>query len=125
MNETQIKNMPAGREMDVLVAKALDLDPQKDSLGVWRIEEGALEWRQLPFYSTRMEAAWEIVNSTKDVYMWQLSVTNNCQAAFIPRTLDTSSYSAASEFMPVAICRALLQARGLTMRAADAESTRR
>ena len=66
MTRDEIRNMPAGREMDALIAeRVLDLDVNGDRVcGKGFIKN--MNVRLLPHYSTNMSAAWEVVEKIKD-----------------------------------------------------------
>ena len=100
MTRDEILNMPAGREMDELIAKIIYPD--------------AIEFYVFPNYSTDIKAAWDVVEKIKDnvfciywkdrpdIHDWGIQLE------------AVDSYSGSEivygETFPLAICRAALLA---------------
>lgn len=119
MNKDDILNMPAGREMDALIARNIIGLEESHEPGWWWIN-GMME--ECPDYSTDIAAAWEVVefllNSgyapnlvNDDNGKWYLSFNGT-------QDLDTVTFVTAftdvpelwCESAPLAICRAALLA---------------
>jgi hypothetical protein len=127
MTRDEILNMPAGREMDKLIAAAITnkknirwISFTKD----WGCDtkEGYipgknLGWELVPQYSTRMSDAWEVAEVISPKYLWfQVGIehlpngedTCGWEVVIynIPDQQDRVHVSAATA--PLAICRAVL-----------------
>lgn len=129
MTRDEIVNMPAGREMDALVAEKVMGEPKpiyvhpnlhieypkESTLGNWRCyniyEHGDVcEWNPLPF-STDIASAWEVVEKLCNKYhvsIW----TDFTHYGTALRTLgiDELVEVTAAPTAPLAICRAALLA---------------
>lgn len=101
MTRDEILNMPAGREMDLLIADTFSL------------KEGQVFVYIEPF-STNMEAAWKVVEKTaKEPFAWDISSIN-----VGGKTIWSALYwgieevfcEAEADTAPLAICRAALLA---------------
>ena len=107
MNQDEILNMPAGREMDVLIA---------ESFGLIKNVGTPLELI-LPF-STNLLAAWEVTEKLSDE--WDFAIVNNQNFGKYPdlhygfrlQAIGEDSHIktifALGETAPLAICRAAL-----------------
>jgi hypothetical protein len=99
MTRDEILNMPAGREIDSLIAVRV-IDP---------------EWEKVlsacPKYSTDIAAAWEVVDKMRKSF-WVASLvadTNLWRVTFYTHT-HRKTHEAINESAPLAICRAALLA---------------
>jgi len=129
MGRDEILNMPAGREMDALIAeKVMGLrvhikpERQKVDLGFYRrkIEYRTINWVYaggylLRSYSTDISAAWDVVEKLKTIYHMSIWTDyyedrNNYGCRFQLRGGGQSSYPVISDAAPLAICRAALLA---------------
>ena len=118
MNKNDILNMPAGREMDALIAVAIgwvieDFTAISPSGGKWaRNVHGDDGW--LPYYSADIGAAFEILQAFgKKEYLWDLK--NNSEGRGTPSTFcgfykNNYIWSVVCEGAALAICRAALLA---------------
>lgn len=114
MNHDEILNMPAGREMDALIAKkVMGLQKCGDSFvdGLYWLPSGIPDYP--PEYSSDMSAAWQVVESLrKRDYRIFLSYARN----IVTITLDHDNHHKDMDFWieaktaPLAICRAALLA---------------
>ncbi len=112
-----IDEMPAGPELDALVAKALDPDctvsmaaigeNDEDILAVWKWN-GLRDWIPLPKFSTDIAAAWEVVEKlNRSKRRVALCFTRSLGWSVILPGPDDSTHS---DTAPLAICRAALKA---------------
>jgi len=92
MTRDEVKTMPAGEQMDQLIAALYKLDPAE--------------------FSTRIDAAWLVikkVQSTNDIH---LSYTDELWHAIIwegmEALMDGTAASASANTAPLAVCRAAL-----------------
>lgn len=124
MTREEILNMPAGREMDVLIAETvLCLQVIKDPLAFY-VYEGGLEMCLMPFYSIDIKAAWDVVEKIVELSGADFTVGNrqslkqgaarSCIAkiqygSFEYDNPDLLLY-VVSDTAPLAICRAALLA---------------
>lgn len=128
MTKEEIEQLPAGRELDALIAEALMGWSQKDDsngfqvytpdrcLGWWRADQPKLGDRQ-PCFSTDIAAAWQVVEKiNKTHYLntaqyWIEGGSNGGVLGFIVAFRQYKTYKgepAKADTMPLAICRAAL-----------------
>ena len=98
MTRDEILNMPAGREMDALIAEQFTNFKHYD--GRWWWQEGFLD--ELPDYSTDIGDAWKVVEKFYNHCM--LNNVHGVWECYLPNG-EGKSKSA-----PLAICRAALLA---------------
>ena len=112
---SNIDTMPAGREMDALVAEKVMgwADINSNAALVGGLCDDKRNWKPLPFYSTDIAAAWEVVEKIKGNY-------GNCRfiTEWVPKAKQWScggdGYDCGwGKTAPLAICRAALKAGGL------------
>lgn len=116
MTRDEIMNIPAGRDMDKLIAeKIMALTGIRWSTSYptdWIYSNGEyvvgknLGWDALPRYSTDISAAWEVVEKLRHRGLFQINVWHNdmCQVNL------SNCDAVVSETAPLAICRAALLA---------------
>jgi hypothetical protein len=117
--------MPAGREMDALVAekvmgyrwlkvngiKALFPPDLKPSDVDWFPEDDPLDLVRWP-YSTDIAAAWEVVEHNHDVSVEHRAMSSTPWAVTFQRHMDGTEFTGFADTAPLAICRAALKAVG-------------
>ncbi len=119
MNQEEILNMPAGREMDKLIAEEV-FHLEKTNMDGWYWQDGMYD--ELPYYSIDISDAWKLVE--------KLCSENGCDVMKVckrdPELLRGEwscnfglGFESFGETAPHAICRAALLARGLTPLAVD------
>ena len=121
MNNDEILNMPAGREMDVLVAELADwkkVPSADDPAGwCWLVPHGstrASTTDSIPPFSSDISAAWQVVE--KHPHYFSLHRSNETGFAPAPwgdtlwrcRFYAPGKFEAKAETAPLAICRAAL-----------------
>jgi hypothetical protein len=103
--------MKAGRELDALVAEKI--------MG-WKVEYGELghehftengEIKFLPFYSTNISDAWEVVEKFDDISVSKDKKEFLCEIVVFNGNIGRV-YEAYAETAPLAICLAALKAVG-------------
>jgi len=112
LTREEIKNMPAGREMDVLVGKnVMHLDLWYGDPTGFDIPENVDYWRtdtrdsddelclRCPYYSTNIARAWEVVERFTDVEIEKAGLNYGCLIGVELVIAIT---------VPLAICRAAL-----------------
>jgi hypothetical protein len=109
--------LPAGRELDTLVSRAvMGGDVYPDGGGYYDFMErvGSGQSRSLPYYSTDIRAAWEVVNkvlSTDGHFAFWPSIRGFGIAYHGIRTWDSEPvWEVFADTAPLAICRAALKA---------------
>ncbi len=106
MTHEEIQNMPAGNKIDMLV-----------ELDVFGWPKGYDDARDIPPYSTDINAAWKVVEKLREDGLY-LTMNADAFSAGYPQFNPGSGwwcsfkYSALAETAPLAICRAALLARG-------------
>ena len=118
MTRDEILNMPAGREMDVMIEKIVfGHEPYLDALDIWRVDAGKDLERLLPKYSTNINSAFEALykwldeNSTYTVYIDFVNTTIGRIHEIVLWGMDDQPiYDARDESLSTAICRAALLA---------------
>jgi|SRR3990170_898451 len=111
----QIDSMPAGRELDVLIA---------EKVMEWKYISGARirDGFDTPRFSTDISAAWEVVEKFDYLYLFRLDHPIEDYAGRIgrweaklvfkeKRGVDKRFYYALADTAPLAICRAALKAK--------------
>ncbi|SDY98057.1 BC1872 family protein [Hymenobacter psychrophilus] len=121
MTREEIEQMPAGREMDGLIAHMVIGAQTQVIESDWRYDSQHMErrpdrpWEHMPYYSTEIGAAWDVVERLDktaqlcDVtringgatYLHHCEVWNTSGEPYHRATADTA---------PLAICRAALLA---------------
>jgi hypothetical protein len=110
MTRDEIMNMPAGREMDALIAKQITKIEGINDRGFKRDYDGSMV-QVVPEYSTDIAAAWEVAENielfqfmylTKDI-QWQIG--NHGEYGF-----DEFTVIVGADTAPLVICRAALLA---------------
>jgi hypothetical protein len=117
MTREEILNIPAGREMDKLIAERITkLKGIKWSSYCpidWIYHHaGGLGWSVIPFYSTNISAAWQVVEKLNE--KWSVRVISYYQSDCLANIWDVKnfdkSYMARADTVPLALCRAALLA---------------
>lgn len=113
MTRDDILNMPAGRELDLLIALKV-MGWEHNSLGDAWIREGE-PWVGCDEFqpSVDIAAAWEVVERLKElgVYLTICTLENDYQCELDRlKTYELACDSVISETAPLAICRAALLA---------------
>lgn len=125
----RVDEMPAGREMNALIAekamgwtvfygeyKGYELFDDEVAQGYPPKEEADGVPFEIPYYSTDIAAAWEVVNRMKN-YFFVCGRTDEgrWEAIFYPVNSGVGKLSEAhGDTAPSAICRAALKAMGVT-----------
>ena len=118
LERVDIDNMPAGREMDVLVAERVMGWEYEHP--VWRLPSGGFVVYK-PVFSISISAAWEVVEKMRISVIqsedgWYAAVTEDVIHTFSCNNPPNISkevhgkYWAVAEIAPLAICRAALKA---------------
>jgi len=114
MTREEILNMPAGREMDALIAKEVMgwvLNPPNVRGHGWLIHDHKMIGiNSLPYFSTDIAAAWEVVEKEEHGFsLWVSGVRSAplCKAEII---IGDNRYGCYANTAPLAICRAALLA---------------
>lgn len=102
MNADEIRNMPAGREMDELIARRVMGIKPPPSSDVWLV---------LP-YSTDIAAAWEVVEKMGDKFDDLERGTGGFYMVTVYPGNPNMPIVVRGETAPLAICRAALLAMG-------------
>jgi hypothetical protein len=133
MNREQIENMPAGREMDALIAKevmgleVLDVPivPREVFNRHWLTDAAHREFmkaypdggaKTVSHYSTETSAAWEVVEKLHSMGAWlSISIipgykTWDVRGVLNENTREEHRFINHAESAPLAICRAALLA---------------
>ena len=108
MTRDEILNMPAGREMDALVAKNV----MKLEFPVYEFDGYKHQYKPKP-YSTNIAAAWEVVdkiNSQESLYNFELSKDDKSWMCEWWSKETQEPIWATADTAPLAICRAALLA---------------
>lgn len=111
-----IDQMPAGREMDALVAeKVMGWTPSLSSQGImWLNKDGEYERGEHTFHpSTDIAAAWEVVERLEaiGVLLWKLGREDHMPNWYVSVGRNFQpGVSAEERTAPLAICRAALKA---------------
>lgn len=126
MNRKEILNIPEGRELDVLIATTimkLELwwgDPTgfniPENFNYWRkdyVDEDGEYYALCPYYSTKISAAWEVVENLSQTYLIEVGVEKGLSSCKILQEVkDDWKYEMLVEQIyesaPLAICRAVL-----------------
>jgi hypothetical protein len=104
VNRDEILNMPAGRELDALIAERVM------GLKVDRRNDGTPHYLTWTPYSTDMSAAWEIVRAMEEKREWfKLGNVIPNSDAIVYEASFGDAY-ACEDTAPLAICRAALLA---------------
>ena len=121
------KEMPAGREMDALIAEKImgytlsELSlPAYPKYKLFDIESGEFSGyvKEVPHYSTDIAASWEVTEKITDQKHWAFKLRRlpgkDYMACFIrlTKTGRDDFESKPSKTAPFAICRAALKAMG-------------
>jgi len=114
MNKKEILHMPAGQDMDLLVAEEV-------------LKLSTDEWNNRFFFSTGnktkfstdISAAWEVVEKLLDDEEYDFAIRSSVRGWHVTIEAKYDDYVANAETIPLAICRAALLARGLTQPAPD------
>lgn len=114
MTRDEILKMPAGREMDALIAKEVtNLEKAKE--GIWYWINGYLD--ECPYYSTDIAVAFEALykwlddNKTYAVYIETVNIESGRLHDVILWGMDEDeTFDARDKDLAVAICRAVLLA---------------
>jgi hypothetical protein len=135
MTRDEILNMPAGREMDALIAEKVMGEcahtlhnyakDNRDDFGdyiTWRCRKCKKAFRGLAYsnrdivcehYSTWIAAAWEVVEKMQGDW-WKMEFLTGIHAAEFEKPNmkceDQTYHEATADKMPLAICRAALLA---------------
>ena len=111
--------MPAGREMDALIAERvmkLIVDYEFEILRVPALADKYDEWGYLPNYSTDIAAAWDIVKELQGRGYWIVLYDYHTIPSSVPYhfcfSKDGYTYSRGGETVEISICRAALKAVG-------------
>ena len=103
MTKDEIMNMPAGREMDTLIAKSIFGNVKKS----W-------DWEfTLPSYSTDISAAWRVVEKMSDAgSIFSVFISQSYTSDGWGVTIENAfvRYDVVAGTAPLAICRAALLA---------------
>jgi hypothetical protein len=135
MNKEQISNMPAGREMDALIAeRVMGMQwyswtdeamggiirglrfPDRFSYAVLEFyERTTIEYPALEPYSTDVKAAWGVVEKMTPLYRFGLAQVESGRFWFaqfenIEHFGEWEAFESEDETAPLAICRAALLA---------------
>jgi hypothetical protein len=125
MTRDEILNMPAGREMDVLVlVSVMGIEySEKDGENYreWSncyTERACFVFRDIPHYSADISAAWEVVEKLRDTSddepdYWTITDLGNAwrvTSNWAHHDGDIENFSIEAETAPLAICRAALLA---------------
>ena len=120
MERSEIINMPAGREMDALIAlicgwQIYDFTAVSPTgSGNSRTAHGDDDW--LPYYSSSIEAAWEVVEAMrkKDFGFYLEWRQENSREplpwALFSNDANEMEFCCVAETVPLAICRAVVLA---------------
>jgi hypothetical protein len=123
MTKDEILNMPAGREMDALIAEKLM--GYVNGRKCYRYADNSGDWwtTHIPHYSTDIEAAWEVLEKMRadcsgggepDYIMLncykELEPHWYCAKIWAHHDGDIPEVEATAETAPLAICRAALLA---------------
>lgn len=142
MNKEEILNMPAGCEINKLIAEnvlGMRLEKNYGLAGgfYWvgnGFQFGEMSESYLPDYSGDMNVAWSLIekleNGQPEILCNISRISENGQRDGLEwhchlRCIDGNStyYYAIADTVPLAICRAALLARGLTKHAPDARES--
>ena len=116
MTREEILNMPAGREMDALVAeKVMGADTKQ----YYRLDGIPWHKHDLPAYSTEIDAAWKVIKGLE--YNWNLcrdvgkcgsdyETAGDMNYRFIYTAPGMPMEGITADTAPLAICRAALLA---------------
>lgn len=113
MTRDEILNMPAGREMDALIAeRVMGRDVLLGSDWYFPSPYGFGGHKSVPHYSTDIGNAWEVVDemqAARNYWAYTGSLSSYCYAMFAGHQ-SQHEYRAEADKMPLAICRAALLA---------------
>jgi ABA sandwich protein len=114
MTNDEILNMPAGREMDALIAEKVMGHEVKRDVVMWREGNASLEpysegFTVLAHYSTDIGAAWEVVEKiqTGELRLHEHKLLRTYYLAEFHEP-GGSTFMVRAETAPLAICRAAL-----------------
>ena len=107
-----IDEMPAGREMDALVAEKVFGVPHEDCFDVYGGKRCVKddEYGGPQCYSTDIAAAWEVVEKIREDYEPRIELWDEGWEVTILTGTDRGSASGRALTAPLAICRAALKA---------------
>jgi hypothetical protein len=119
LTREQVEHMPAGRELDELVAKRVMEWRRSGTPGRWSHDanrQWSVEERQLPHYSTKLTAAWKVVQLlSSQGWLYTINGGNRGESAIVVfRKVDgydvSSTVAGSGRTVELAICRVALLA---------------
>jgi len=111
MTRDEILAMPSGREMDVLIAKKLDLFRKHPKQGDYFLTENHIHIGYVPQFSTDISAAWEVVDKFYSMTLDKYSDGSEWRVYLVTeRDGKNVDAHAVADTAALAICRAALLA---------------
>lgn len=108
MTEDEIKNMPAGRELDALIAKRLDLYAFPPHIGDRVIEVGEHKDRLLYIRPFSMDIA-AAIDALNTVYQYKIHKrSEGIYEVSVQWEKDSEVFDGIADTLSLAVCRALL-----------------